>query len=261
MPIHDGSRSDQDERLSTPTRLSSMRPRTACAGRSIDGEAFSRAELAIADGEPGFRGRGLPGTTSADHPAQEMPEKHNHDKHFVGTVRIEPVAMSFILRVYEVLASHTAPNHAEAGKIEGKRAGLAPPRAKSAETAPHRYCEPVLLRESSAQNKDVEQCNDCNTGERKNRILPVQLSVEPKTLKSIAETGGCKRDAATSSGIPNSSKIMGTAPSRNAKTMYPTEPAAWCRTKLTGFAARAVPSFWRMRRLFEIADAILWSAR
>jgi hypothetical protein len=26
----------------------------------------------------------------------------------IGTVRIEPVAMSFILRVYEVLASHSA---------------------------------------------------------------------------------------------------------------------------------------------------------
>src|ERR1700730_14635629 len=85
-----------------------MRPRTACAGQSIDGEAFSRAELAIADGEPGFRGRGLPGNDKRDHPAQEMPEKHDHDQHFIGTVRIEPVAMSFILRVYEVLASHSA---------------------------------------------------------------------------------------------------------------------------------------------------------
>jgi hypothetical protein len=53
-----------------------------------------------------FEDEVFPGTTSADHPAQEMPEKHDHDQHFIGTVRIEPVAMSFILRVYEVLASH-----------------------------------------------------------------------------------------------------------------------------------------------------------
>jgi hypothetical protein len=53
-----------------------------------------------------FEDEVFPKTTSADHPAQEMPEKHDHDKHFIGTVRIEPVAMSFILRVYEVLASH-----------------------------------------------------------------------------------------------------------------------------------------------------------
>ena len=83
-----------------------MRPRTACAGQSIGGEAFSRAELAIADGAQVFEDEVFPGTTSADHPAQEMPEKHDHDKHFIGTVRIEPVAMSFIFRVYEVLASH-----------------------------------------------------------------------------------------------------------------------------------------------------------
>jgi hypothetical protein len=54
-----------------------------------------------------FEDEVFPGTTSADHPAQEMPEKHDHDKHFIGAVRIEPVAMSFILRVYEVLASHS----------------------------------------------------------------------------------------------------------------------------------------------------------
>src|SRR6266849_2374759 len=50
MPVHDGSRSDQDEQ-----------PRTVCARQSIDGEVVARAEPAIADGEPGFRGRGPPG--------------------------------------------------------------------------------------------------------------------------------------------------------------------------------------------------------
>jgi hypothetical protein len=33
----------------------------SCAGQSIDGEVVARAEPAIADGEPGFRGRGPPG--------------------------------------------------------------------------------------------------------------------------------------------------------------------------------------------------------
>ena len=35
-----------------------MQPRTACAGQLIDGEVVARAETAIADGEPGFQGRG-----------------------------------------------------------------------------------------------------------------------------------------------------------------------------------------------------------
>src|SRR5467141_1595862 len=36
-------------------------PRTVCTGQSIDGEVVARAEPAIADGEPGFQGRGPPG--------------------------------------------------------------------------------------------------------------------------------------------------------------------------------------------------------
>jgi hypothetical protein len=31
-----------------------------------------------------FEDEVFPGTTSADHPAQEMPEKHDHDKHFLA---------------------------------------------------------------------------------------------------------------------------------------------------------------------------------
>src|SRR4029077_20978442 len=46
---------------STRTRTFATQPRTACAGQSIDGEVVARAETAIADGEPGSRGRGPPG--------------------------------------------------------------------------------------------------------------------------------------------------------------------------------------------------------
>jgi hypothetical protein len=46
---------------STRTRTFATQPRTACAGQLIDGEVVARAEPAIADGEPGSRGRGPPG--------------------------------------------------------------------------------------------------------------------------------------------------------------------------------------------------------
>jgi polyisoprenoid-binding protein YceI len=46
------------EAASTRTSTFSTQPRTVCAGQSIDGEVVARAEPAIADGEPGFRGRG-----------------------------------------------------------------------------------------------------------------------------------------------------------------------------------------------------------
>jgi hypothetical protein len=49
----------------------------------------------------------LSGTESADHPAKEMPEPHDHGKNLIGTVRIEILAKSFILRVCDVLARHS----------------------------------------------------------------------------------------------------------------------------------------------------------
>jgi len=58
MPVHDGSGSDQDERLSLSDQNVRNATRTACAGQLIDGEVVARAEPAIADGEPDFLGRG-----------------------------------------------------------------------------------------------------------------------------------------------------------------------------------------------------------
>jgi hypothetical protein len=46
----------------------------------------------------------LPGTESADHPAEDMPDRHEHGKNLIGTVRSELFAKSFILWVCDVLA-------------------------------------------------------------------------------------------------------------------------------------------------------------
>jgi hypothetical protein len=56
------SRSDQDERLgpSGPER-SQRNPEQLVQRQLIDGEVVAHAEPAIADGEPGSRGRGPPG--------------------------------------------------------------------------------------------------------------------------------------------------------------------------------------------------------
>jgi len=45
----------------------------------------------------------LPGTESADQPAEEMSERHDHDKNFSGKIRIQSFTKSFILQVYDVL--------------------------------------------------------------------------------------------------------------------------------------------------------------
>jgi hypothetical protein len=44
------------------------------------------------------------GTENADQPTEEMSERHDHGRNYVGKVRIELCAKSFILQVYAVLA-------------------------------------------------------------------------------------------------------------------------------------------------------------
>jgi hypothetical protein len=44
---------------------------------------------------------------SADQPAEEMSKRHNLGRNYIGKVRIELCAKSFILQVYDVLARHS----------------------------------------------------------------------------------------------------------------------------------------------------------
>ena len=60
-----------------------MRPKTACLGQSIDGEVVWRAGL-LTESQV-FEDETLPGTESADHPPQEIPEQHDHGKNLIGT--------------------------------------------------------------------------------------------------------------------------------------------------------------------------------
>jgi hypothetical protein len=48
----------------------------------------------------------LPGTENADQPTEEMSERHDHSRNYIGKVRIELCDKSFILQVYDVLARH-----------------------------------------------------------------------------------------------------------------------------------------------------------
>jgi len=45
---------------------------------------------------------------NADQLTEEMSELHDHSRNYIGKVRIELCAKSFILQVYDVLARHTA---------------------------------------------------------------------------------------------------------------------------------------------------------
>ena len=49
----------------------------------------------------------LPGTENADQPTEEMSERRDHSRNYIGKFRIELCAKSFILQVYDVLARHS----------------------------------------------------------------------------------------------------------------------------------------------------------
>jgi len=49
-------------------------------------------------------------TASAEHPTEEMSERHAHIKNLIETIRIQLFAKSFILQVYDVLARHNLPS-------------------------------------------------------------------------------------------------------------------------------------------------------
>jgi hypothetical protein len=57
---------------------------------------------------------------TADQPTEEMSERHDHSRNYIGKVRIELCAKSFILQVYDVLARHRCSGFAHAAKGKAK---------------------------------------------------------------------------------------------------------------------------------------------
>jgi hypothetical protein len=111
---------------STRTGMFSTQPRAACAGQSIDGEVVWRAGLAVADGEPSFRGRD---------PFRERKALTTHPRRYRSNttmarvlserIRIQLLAKSLILRGYDILARHRG----------GRTESWAPPDLGSAHPA------------------------------------------------------------------------------------------------------------------------------
>jgi hypothetical protein len=68
-----------------------------------------------------FEDEVLAGTTSADHPAEEMSERRDHSNNLIGINRIQLFAKSFILQVYDVLARQLSTE--DFGQEAGPRSG------------------------------------------------------------------------------------------------------------------------------------------
>ena len=107
MPVHDASGSNQDERFPPPRPERSQRnPEQLVQGSQSSARPLRMQSEQLPTESQVFKGEVLAGAKRADDPPKEMPERRNHGKNITGTIRIEPCAKSFILQVYDLLASH-----------------------------------------------------------------------------------------------------------------------------------------------------------
>ena len=107
MPVHHGSRSDQDERLPPPGPERSQRnPEQLVQGSQSTARSLRVQSQQLPTENQVFEDEVRPATERTDQPAEEMSERRDHSKNLTGTVQIQRCAKSFILQVYDVLARH-----------------------------------------------------------------------------------------------------------------------------------------------------------
>ena len=107
VPVHDGSRTDQDKRRSPSAPECSQRNPEQLVQRSQLAARSLRVQCQqLTTQSQVFEDEILPGAKSTDYPAEEMSERHDHGMNLIGKVRLELCSKSFIVRMYEVLARH-----------------------------------------------------------------------------------------------------------------------------------------------------------
>src|SRR5215468_10447127 len=118
MPVHDGSGSNQDERLPPPgPEHSQGNPEQLVQGSQSTARSLRVQSQQLLMESQVLKDEVLLGAESAEQPAEQMSERHNHVKNVTETSRIQPCAKSFILQVYDVLARHS---------VESRRASKRP---------------------------------------------------------------------------------------------------------------------------------------
>ena len=90
MPVHDGSRSDQDEGfLPTGPARSQRNPEQLVKDRELMAKSWCmQGQQLLTEGQI-FKDEVLAGPESADDPPKEMSEPHDHGKKFSGKVRLQ----------------------------------------------------------------------------------------------------------------------------------------------------------------------------
>jgi hypothetical protein len=104
MPVHDGSRSNQDERLPPPRpkRFQGDPEQLVQGSQSTARSLGVQREQLLTESEI-FKDQVFSGTESIDNPSEEMSEQRDHGQDLIETPSIELFSKSLILRVHEVL--------------------------------------------------------------------------------------------------------------------------------------------------------------
>ena len=85
MPVHDGSRGDQDERFPPPGPARPQHhPEQLVHGSQSAARLLSVESQQLLTESQIFKDEVLSGPESADHPPEEMPERRDHGKNLIG---------------------------------------------------------------------------------------------------------------------------------------------------------------------------------
>jgi hypothetical protein len=107
MPVHDGSGSNQYERLPPPgPEHSQGNPEQLVQDSQSTARSLRVQSQQLLMESQVLKDELLMGAESAEQPAEQMSERHDHVKNLTETSRIQLCAKSFILQVYDVLARH-----------------------------------------------------------------------------------------------------------------------------------------------------------
>jgi hypothetical protein len=99
--------SDQDERLPPrgPER-SHRNPEKLVQDSQSSARTFRVQSQQLPTESQVFEDKVLAAAKNADHPAEEMSERHDHGKNIIGAIRIQLCVKSLILQMYDILARH-----------------------------------------------------------------------------------------------------------------------------------------------------------
>ena len=107
MPVHDGSGSNQYERLPPPgPEHSQGNPEQLVQDSQSTARSLRVQSQQLLVESQVLKDELLMGAESAEQPAEQMAERHDHAKNLTETSGIQLCAKSFILQVYDVLARH-----------------------------------------------------------------------------------------------------------------------------------------------------------